>query len=65
MAWKPEVEVDGKFSRNALVFETKQEAEDNAKALMWRWTTVTDSRAVEVNERVNYKWVNGALERVL
>lgn len=65
MSWKPEVEVGGEFSRNGLVFETKKEAEDNAKALMWRWTAVTDFRAVEVDEPVNYKWINGALERVL
>jgi hypothetical protein len=56
MAWKPEVFVQGAWSRNGLVFATKQEAEDNAKNLMWRWLLVEDTRAVEVDEPVNYKW---------
>ena len=54
MSWKPEVEVDGKFSRNGLVFATKEEAEFSAQALMNRWLLVTDCRAVEVDEPVNY-----------
>jgi len=64
MSWKPEVEVMGTFCRNALVFATRKEAEANAKALMWRWTLVTDSRAVEVDEPVNYKWENSSLVQV-
>lgn len=59
MAWKPEVFVEGKWSRNGLVFATKEEAEDNALSLMWRWTLVQDSRAVEVDEPVNYRWLPG------
>jgi hypothetical protein len=61
MAWKPEVFVENKWSRNALVFATEQEASDNARDLMFRWLLVTDSRAVEVDEPVNYRYVNGAL----
>lgn len=59
--WKPEVKVSGNWERNGLVFETKEEAEANAKALMWRWVLVTDSRAVESDEPVNYEWENGRL----
>jgi len=65
MAWKPEVEVDGKFSRNGLVFETKEEAEANAQNLMDRWLLVTGCRAVEVNEKPNYRWVDGKLDRII
>ena len=52
MSWKPEVLVDGNWSRNGLVFATQKEAEDNARDLMWRWWSVKDSRAVEVDEPV-------------
>ena len=64
MAWKPEVKVDGEWSQNALVFATKEEAEANARNLMSRWMLVTDSRAVEVDAKVNYRWVNDSLESV-
>jgi hypothetical protein len=56
MSWKPEVKVDGKWSRNALVFATQIEAEKNALDLMGRWMLVEDSRAVEVDEPVNYSY---------
>ncbi len=65
MSWKPEVEVDGKFSRNGLVFETEAEAKASAQNLMDRWLLVTDCRAVEVDEKPNYRWVNGALDRII
>jgi hypothetical protein len=53
MSWKPEVFVEGKWSRNGLVFATQKEAEENAADLMMRWFAVQDSRAVEVDEPVN------------
>ena len=63
MSWKPEVQVnaDGSWSNNALVFETEQEAEDSARALMMRWLAVRDSRAVESTDPVNYKIEGGKL----
>jgi hypothetical protein len=64
MSWKPEVEVEGKYSRNGLVFATEEEAKANARNLMNRWMAVTDYRAVEVDEPVNYKWINGGLEAI-
>ena len=66
MSFKPEVVADssGKFYGNNLAFATREEAEANAKALMQRWMMVTDCRAVESDEPVNYKWVNGQLETV-
>lgn len=64
MSWKPEVFVDNQWSRNALVFATEQEAKDNARDLMMRWFAVSDSRAVEVDEPVNYAYVNRELKAV-
>lgn len=62
MSWKPEVEVSGnEWCKNGLVFETKEEAEANAKALMARWMLVTNTRACESTEPVNYKWENNEL----
>lgn len=55
MSWKPEVFVEGKWSRNGLVFATEAEAAQSARDLMWRWMNVQDHRAVEVDEPVNYR----------
>lgn len=63
MSFKPEVLVDGKWCRNGLVFATREEAEANAKDLMGRWINVDDTRAVEVDDKVNYRWVEGKLEQ--
>jgi hypothetical protein len=69
MSWKPEVMVQGKWAKNSLAFATKEEAELNAKDLMNRWLLVTDTRAVESDEPVNYRWIDTAetnkLERVV
>lgn len=59
MSWKPEVQVSGEWSRNGLVFATKEEAEASARDIKGRWMLVTGSRAVEVDEPVNYRWVVG------
>jgi len=61
MSWKPEVFVENKWYRNSLVFATETEAADNARALMWRWFLVQDSRAIEVDDPVNYRWINNEL----
>jgi hypothetical protein len=50
MSFKPEVEVEGKWARNGLVFSTREEAEANAANLYSRWTLTTGHRAVEVDE---------------
>lgn len=55
-SWRPEVKTSGEWTANALRFATKAEAEANAKNLMWRWTLVTDYRAVESDDPVNYRW---------
>ena len=62
--WKPEVKVSGTWERNGLVFATKDEAEESARDLMWRWWLVTDWRAVESDEPVNYTYFDGALAAI-
>lgn len=58
MSWKPEVQTDstGKWYGNALRFATKEEAEKNVQDLAWRWMLVRDTRVVECNDPVNYRW---------
>lgn len=55
MNWKPEVLVNAQWSRNALVFATREEAEASARDLMGRWLLVEDWRAVETEDPVNCK----------
>jgi hypothetical protein len=66
MAWKAEVIADssGTFVGNALVFETKQEAEDYARDLWSRWTLVTEWRVVETAEPVTYTFTTGYASRI-
>lgn len=66
MSWKPEVMVSGEkeWAGNSLRFATKEEAEGNVRNLMWRWLSVTDTRVVESEDPVNYRWVDGKLEEV-
>jgi len=58
MGWKPEVKAgnDREWTGNALVFATKEEAEGYARDLGGRWLSVTDTRAIAVDEPVNYTW---------
>ena len=67
MSFKPEVSTDGgrTFHQNALAFATREEAEASARDLMSRWMLVTDWRAVESDQPVNYRLrFDGALEAV-
>lgn len=58
MSWKPEVLVSGEsnWNGNALRFATKEEAEKNVADLFSRWMLVKETRVVEVDEPVNYRW---------
>lgn len=58
-SFAPEVLVDGKWSGNSLRFATREEAEGNVMNLMSRWFVPTDSRVVESDDAVNYRWVDG------
>jgi hypothetical protein len=64
MSYKPEVRVNGSFHSNALVFATREEAEQSARELMGRWLLVTDYRAVESDQPVNWALVDGVLSAV-
>lgn len=67
MSFKPQVQTVGngdEWSGNALAFGTREEAEANARELACRWYLVTNTRAIESDEPVNYRWVDGKLEPV-
>jgi hypothetical protein len=66
MSYKPEVIADssGHWAGNALRFATREEAEQNVRDLMFRWTSVRETRVVESDDPVNYRWVDGHLEEV-
>ena len=46
----------------ALRFATREEAEANVQDLMIRWFAVRETRAVESDDPVNYRYVDGRLE---
>lgn len=62
MSWNPEVLVENKWCGNGLYFATKEEAEAYGRDLLMRWWVPVDSRAVESDEPVNYRIVDGVLE---
>lgn len=66
MSFKPEVKTGAasEWAGNALRFATREEAEGNVRDLMMRWMLVTDTRVVESDEPVNYRWIGGKLESV-
>lgn len=65
-SWAPEVIADssGKWAGNALRFATHAEAFEWARGLSYRWILVRDYRAVESDDPVNYRLVEGRLEAV-
>jgi hypothetical protein len=67
MSFKPEVIADpsGKWCDNALRFATREEAESNVQDLMMRWFAVRETRVVESDDPVNYRYVDGRLESVV
>lgn len=65
-SYKPEVIADstGQWYGNALRFATREEALDNVRDLEMRWFSVRDTRVVESDDPVNYRWVSGKLVEV-
>jgi hypothetical protein len=63
MSYAPEVVVDssGKYYGNALRFATREEAEANVADLMMRWYAVRETRVVESEDPVNYRYVDHQL----
>jgi hypothetical protein len=66
MSWRPEVISDGseQWMTNALRFATKEEAEAYAFDLSKRWMGVCDTRAIETDDSVNSRFVDGELIEV-
>src|SRR5216683_7168429 len=64
MSFRPEVIADtsGKWCGNALRFATREEAEANVRDRMMRWFAVRETRIVESDDPVNYRYVDGRLE---
>jgi len=67
VSFKPEVIADssGKWAGNALRFATRQEAEANVQDLMMRWFAVHETRVVQSDDPVNYRYINGRLESLV
>ncbi len=67
MSFKPEVQTDatGKWYGNALRFATRAEAETQVADQMMRWIAVRDTRVVESDDPVNYRYVDGRLKVVV
>jgi hypothetical protein len=63
-SWKPEVLVDGKWAGNALQFATAEEAFGSVMALRMRWWVPADGRAVESEDPVNCRFVDGRDVRI-
>jgi hypothetical protein len=63
MSFKPEVVADssGQWCANALRFATREEAEANVQDLMMRWFAVRETRVVESDDPVNYRYVDHKL----
>lgn len=66
MPFKPEVIADnsGKWTGNALVFATVEEASIYANDLMFRWIAVRDTRVVPTTEPVNARWGSNGCEHL-
>ena len=58
------VYVQGEWAGNGLRFATREEAESHAYLLANRWTLVSDWRADESSDDVNYALVDGRLVSV-
>lgn len=66
MTYKAEVIADssGEWTGNGLVFATPEEAEAYVRDLQWRWTAVRETRVVEADQPVNYRWTDGGAEPI-
>lgn len=65
-SFAPEVIADstGKWCGNSLRFATREEAEQNVQDLMMRWTSVRETRVVESDDPVNYRYTDRKLVKV-
>jgi hypothetical protein len=56
MAYKAEMHVQGGWCSNAIVLETREEAQAYAEDLFSRWMAPDDRRVIESDEAVNYRF---------
>lgn len=56
VSFKMEVLVDGTWSSNSCAYATRKEAEAAGVELLGRWFVPSDSRAVESDQPVNYRF---------
>ena len=56
MSWRYEAQVDGRWYPNSVYFETEREAKSAADVKMWSWTQCQDTRVVEDDSAVNYRF---------
>jgi len=61
-AYKPEILVNGTWSRNGCTFQTYEEALASAKHIYSRWMLAEDFRAAESDETPNYEWTDSGLK---
>jgi hypothetical protein len=66
MSYKPEVVADrsGSWNGNGLRFATRDEAEAYVLDLSCRWTLVTQTRVIESDDAVNYRWTGSRAEPI-
>jgi len=64
MSYKPEVQIDGKWESNGLVFATETEAAHYASDLFRRWTLCQGHRAVESDLPVTHQIIDSVMTRV-
>jgi hypothetical protein len=64
MSFKYEVEVDGKFSGNAVRFATEEEANAGGSELLSRWFVPTGYRVVSSDDPVNYEIKDGVIQSI-
>ena len=65
-SYAPQVIADSsnQWTGNGLRFATKEEAEANVRNLANRWFLVRETRVIETNDPVNYRWTDKGLEPV-
>lgn len=60
-SYRPMFLVSGEWCGNAVRFPTRQEAENEARDRLMRWTLPTDCRADESDDEPNYRYVDHKL----
>ncbi len=59
-----EMLAEGKWTRNSIIFPTREEAEKYGDDLFNRWMGAKDKRIIEVDEKPNYNYRDGELQEI-